>query len=239
MPTTWEDALNKYSYPVNLANFADARLYPGWFEYDIRIGGLDETAAFEGRFRELAPNHIEAWYEVVYWKMASQRGRADYRTRTVINRINALGVTANELWVLCREFVESQDMDRGRFRRFREKLFSSTVVATAATFSAFLDTDRFPMVDTQIANWCRENRSQHEYTQVGVVLEEPPEFTQNMTVIYERHWGFIQSWIYWCRHTRDILNKHPQSTKRDWTARQVEMAVFTAQSRCLTLNPLG
>ena len=236
MPTTWEDALNKYSYPVNLANFADAHLYPGWFERDTGIGGLNETAAFEGRFRELAPNHLEAWYEVVYWKMYTQ-GRKDTTTRTAINNIKESGITASELWRLCYEFMNVQD--RGRFRRFREKMFRSPSVAVAATFPAFIDPGNFPMVDRQVTDWVRERGARHNYIRSGVFLLDAPTFTRNKTVLNESDWGFIQSWIAWCRHTRDILNEHTQSNKRDWTARQVEMAVFTAQRRGLTLNPLG
>ena len=235
MPASWERALSKYSYPVNLADFADAAKYPGWFECDTGAGGLTETTAFENRFRKLAPNHVEAWYEVVFWKMASQ-GRRDVITRNAIEKIMASGVTTGELWSLCRAYTKRQDVEA--FRRLREKLVASRSIAVAATFPAFLDPGNFPMVDRLIANWVRKNRASHSYAQSGVVLSRPPMFTPNKTVLTEGDWGFVQSWINWCRHTRDILNKRCKFTKRDWTARQVEMAVFTAQRDGLTLKPL-
>ena len=68
MPETWENALKAYNYSVYLPAFDDADKYPDWFQHiDSPVAGdLEATKRFEDRFRELAPNHIEAWYEVVF-----------------------------------------------------------------------------------------------------------------------------------------------------------------------------
>ena len=54
-------------------------------------------------------------------------------------------------------------------------------------------------------------------------------------VLTESHWRFIESWITWCRFTARKLS---QRTESPWRARDVEMAVFTAQRRKLSLTPL-
>ena len=53
-------------------------------------------------------------------------------------------------------------------------------------------------------------------------------------VVEERHWQFVESWIAWCQFT---ARKVSQCSGRAWRARDVEMAVFTAQRCGLTLNP--
>ena len=50
------------------------------------------------------------------------------------------------------------------------------------------------------------------------------------------HWRFIQDWIKSCRHTANTLS---HGSGEHWRARDVEMAVFTAQRSGLPLNPLG
>ena len=132
------------------------------------------------------------------------------------------------------------------FSKFSKKPAPSGVIATAATFPAFLDPYNFPMVDTQVAKWARNNRKDHSYSSVGGPnLREP---SNGKGVLFLRHWDFVESWIEWCRYTRDILNESSEP-KRKWRARDVEMAVFTVQ-RCndeceksrrkcdLYLNPL-
>lgn len=86
MPHSWQKALDKYEYPVRLDGFEDRQIYPGWFKCDTDNGDRSSTMKFEERFRKLAPHHLEAWYEVVFWKMYSQ-GRRDYVTRNAIANI--------------------------------------------------------------------------------------------------------------------------------------------------------
>ena len=89
MPDTWENALQAYSYSVDLSEFEDADKYSGWFQRDDSPlnGTLKETIIFEDRFRELAPHHLEAWYEVVYWKTYSQKRLRNSATQRAIKRI--------------------------------------------------------------------------------------------------------------------------------------------------------
>lgn len=109
----------------------------------------------------------------------------------------------------------------------RSKLFREPVVATAATFPAFICPEKFPMVYTQIARWVRENGDLHGY---------PGDIDQVPTAaIKETHWPFVISWIAWCRTVAGELSR---GTGFSWRARDVEMAVFTAQRCGLELNPV-
>ncbi len=215
MPQTWQDVFNAYRYPVRLGDFKDAQRYCGWFKYDTGDGDRDRTIEFERRFRELAPHHLEVWYEVVFWKMYSQRGTASHRSQTVIENIKTSGVSAGELWDLCYNYVQGPCLRT--FRPFRAKFAKTTALATAATFPAFISPDLFPMVDNQVAKWVQVNGTRH-----GIF--PPPKLKG--TVLHENDWDFVEAWIDWCRYAAGILN---QRTEQDWRARDVEMAVFAAQ----------
>ena len=238
MPESWTEARNKYQYPkcgsIDLSTFADAHKYQdrGWFDCSFK-GDLRSTQAFQDRFRENAPYHLGAWYEVVYWKLYSMpRNRKsgkmprDETTQRVISRLKRAKVAPERLWALCQNYLNQED--ENSFHRLRENFFSSEVVAVAATFPAFLNPEKFPMVDSQIANWMRKNHEKHSYG---------PDFTIGDSSIDPNNWDFVELWIKWCRFTASKLH---MLTGDEWSARDVEMAVFTAQTAKpkMTLKPL-
>ena len=239
MPDTWEKALKAYSYPVNLADFADKHKYPGFFEHSVD-GGLASTREFQNRFRENAPKHLAAWFEVVYWKyyFIPNRMKRDGATRSIIRNIRQSGVTANELWKSCHAFTESGKFSD--FREFRNKVVSpdGTAVIVPATFPAFLDPERFPMVDTHVTNWVRKNGSRHNYKICGgPTLLEAMNLSSQYIPLSEK-WEFMVSWIRWCRFTASTLTKLSELNR---SARDVEMAIFTVQrnkQNGRTLRPL-
>ena len=227
---TWERALESYRYPVDLTGFRDAQQHPGWFDRNI-AGNRTETMSFETRFRGQAHDHLEAWGEVVFWKLfSSGKGRAAKRTAALLGS----GVAPADLWSSCADYIANPSLES--FRAFRCMLFTQPVVATAATFPAFIYPEKFPMVDTQITRWARKNGGEHGYSGVGGPdLECVPELLPG-AVLRESHWRFVESWIAWCQFTAGILS---QGTGRVWRVRDVEMAVFSAQRRDdLTLKPL-
>lgn len=230
MPQTWQNALDSYRYPVRLADFKDAGMYPGWFEYDTGNGDQSHTVEFEGWFRELAPYHLEAWYEVVFWKLYSQGGRRDRITPNAIANIERSRLTATDLWNLCHDYINNPCKDS--FKAFRENLFPSSVVATAATFPAFICPDEFPMVDKRIASWASDHAREHVYCLPTGTIALPVKGNVNS---FDQ---FVGPWYEWCRHTATILSR---LTDKHWRARDVEMAVFTAEGSegALPLNRLG
>ena len=229
MPHTWQNALDRYRYPVRLADFKDAEMYPGWFEYNTGNGDQSHTVEFEEWFRELAPYHLEAWYEVVFWKMYSQKGRRDRITREAIANIKKSGLAPGDLSDLCQNYIGGPSSRS--FKDFQRYFFGSGV-AIALTFPAFVCPERFPMVDSRIANWAKENSHEHTYKlrRSNVMLPT----SANIKSIDK----FVLPWCEWCQFTASILS---QRTGEHWRARDVEMAVFTAEGSegALPLNRLG
>ena len=230
MPHTWKKALDAYCYPVNLTEFADAAKYPDWFECNIEPGDRRQTMDFEDRFRKHGRDSLEVWGEGAFWKNYAMPKARKKITRKVL----AGGVSeacAAKLWRVCNDYVDKFDLES--FRAFRKLLFKTSRVANAATFPAFVRPDKFPMVDRQITRWALENGAEHRYPG-GPALECVPDLSSD-EVLRESHWPFVESWIKWCRFTACKLER---LTGETWRARDVEMAVFTAQRAGLKLNPL-
>ena len=234
MPHTWKEALDAYRYPVDLKRFADAAKYPGWFDQNIHPGDRRQTMDFEAKFRKHGPDNLEAWGEVAFWKNYAMPPARNKITRKVL----AGGVSeacAAKLWRECNAYVKKPG--RKSFKAFRELLFRTSNVATAATFPAFVCPEKFPMVDKQITRWALEHGAEHRYPG-GPALECVPDLSGG-EVLGESHWPFVDSWIRWCQCTARKLDKLEKLTGETWRARDVEMAVFTAQRRDgLKLNPL-
>ena len=221
-------ALDSYSYPVDLAGFPGAPAPGNWFQLNIAPGDPLQTTGFETRFREQARHHIEAWAEVVFWKLCAMPGVAAGQAAALLGA----GAPPADLWWSCLDYVENPNLES--FRAFRSKLFEAPVVATAATFPAFICPERFPMVDKQVTRWALENGSSHRCSGVGGPdLKCVPDLAG---VLLESHWPFVESWIAWCRFTAWKLG---QCSGRRWRARDVEMAVFTAKKNGLPLAPLA
>ena len=196
--------------------------HTGGSTWDLDIGNRHQTIELETRFRENAPYHLEAWAEVVFWKLYTTRAPArDDQARRLLDSLAPPG----ELWEACTNYITNPN--REAFSVFRNKLFRHPVVATAATFPAFIRPELFPMVDRQVTNWARSNGFRHRYAEVGGPnLVSVPAL--GPSVLQELHWAFIESWMAWCQFTARILS---QRTGWAWRARDVEMAIFTAQRR--------
>ena len=180
-----------------------------WYDKKDRTA----TIAFQDWFRANAGKELEAWFEVTRWKSP----RSALKTRKHIERS---GVTARCLESLCQGYINNPC--RQTFRAFRQKIARTGALATAATFPAFICPDIFPMVDTQTASWALAN----QWTGIRTV----PDLRGQ--VLYERHWQYAWDWIEWCGRAAGELGS-------EWTPRDVEMAVFTAQRNKWTLPPLA
>lgn len=219
----WHEALDSYSYPVNLREFSGRGRFPGWFGLDLRKGDLSETTQFETHFRESGASRLEPWYEVVFWKMYSQRGRADFQTKRTIERIENK-TSASTLWKHCDEYVQSETKDS--FTQFQHLLVEWDSVAVAFTFPAFSCPNRFPMVDTRTARYVACEASRLEFSTASKIDKTLKRYRDTGGgVLTLRDWPFIEEWVGWCRKMADRLSAHK---KRIWRARDVEMAVFRA-----------
>ena len=176
--------------------------------------GRAATLAFQDWFRENAGKSLEPWFEVAHWKSPRSADKT-------IAQIRQSGVSPRRLEMLCRNYIEHPCLRT--FREFRHNIAKTGALATAATYPAFIRPDIFPMVDTQTAEWALENK----WTRIRNV----PDVRGNGKVLYERHWKYVSDWIEWCREAAGYLGN-------EWTPRDVEMAVFTAQRKKWQLLPL-
>ena len=240
MPHSWEDALQKYRYPVNLHEFVDAHDHSGWFNRNLETGDRKQTMQFEEYFRAHGREEIEPWYEVVFWKMYSQPSRRDNATRRVVMHLQNRVVSPEEIWGACFAYVKHAG--RMSFDAFRRLFgFTTSVIATVASFLAFIAPDEYPMVDTRVARWVQCSFEAHNIADPhGPQLVPPRHPNAHTRVLTMADFEFVESWTNWCRYAALKLSNR---TPTKWRARDVEMAVFQAWGRNgphpnIHLNPL-
>lgn len=219
----WVTALDAYQYRVSVPT------YPGR-DAVLRDGDRRATIALEDWFRDTRYGSLEPWITVAYWKLGSQGGRARHHTQRLERQLSDRGIGASQLSDLLTEVGKSPS--REQFGAFRRALFpASPVVAVAWTFVAFLDPERFPMVDTRVAKWAIEHASQIS-TSSGPIT--PPRYGQtSATVLTMADYPFLEWWVGWCQAHAHRLT---QATGRAWRARDVEMAVYSASGLELELD---
>ena len=113
----WRAALIAYCYPVSrvqVSCFARRlRLGAPWFTFNLEQGSRDQTIALEERFRGLGRDHIESWFEVIFWKLASTKRLGEWRAKEMIKRLRENKCVASSMWAACTYFVDSGS--RGSF----------------------------------------------------------------------------------------------------------------------------
>jgi hypothetical protein len=235
---SWHQAFTNYHYAVDLTRCAAREHYPGWFNCDLRSGNSEQTIRFEDHFRKHGKYHIEVWYEVVFWKMFTQGrgGRGNFQVKKLIEHVNANRVSSGDLWSACYEYTRSET--RETFGKLSKRLgFSAgNGIAITATFPAFMEPNRFPMVDTRVAKWVSACASRYNSAEPTGPQLVPPVYPGNgRTVVTMADWPFVSAWTQWCRHAACKLNAATCLVKADkadaalnWRARDVEMAVFWA-----------
>ena len=225
----WKAVLDSYKYPVDLREYAFRTTHKGWFERTTGKGGREETIAFEEDFRRHAPDALEAWFEVVFWKLASQRQNRNRTTQAIADHLPK-HTTAGELCRTCGEYVHSRSESeaRTRFEAFHALFGLRTdSIATVATLPAFMDPNRFAMVDTRIAKWVGVAMHDHNISDPsGVQLVRPKFLDSKNTVLKMSDFDFMATWIRWCRYNAEKLTRLGNGFT--WRARDVEMAVFCA-----------
>lgn len=240
MPQSWINALNQYNYPVKLADYRYASSFQTFFKRGIR-GDRNSTIAFEAYFRSNIQK-IEAWCEVVFWKLYSQRGRRDTNTKKCWDFWGCKNITAKDLYNAANNFIINNN--RGSFNEYRKlwPFYKSSGIAILTTPISFLKPDCFPMIDMRIAKWVDSQLNIHNKSDPnGPQLIKSQCGQTKSTVLKMADFDFYLRWIHWTRHT---ANKLSQQTGMKWRARDVEMAVFTAwgDKRCyhpwLPLNPI-
>jgi hypothetical protein len=134
------------------------------------------------------------------------------------------------LWDAISKFVENQTIRN--LRGIRTLLgIKTNVLAVPLTFPALTYPEEIPMIDKQVANWVNLQGPEHSENTNNTLSN----FNLNYTSLRENDFDNYLNWIAWCKEISEILTR---LTKEKWRARDVEMAVFTAQRNNLLLNPL-
>jgi len=229
MPVTWIGALNNYAYPVNLRNYERAQEFPGFFEMAIN-GDRRSTIEFETHYTENAPRYMTAFFEVVFWKLYSQKGRRQTGTNRIVDYVRRNGITSKQLWNAVVQFVASQNITTLRDIRNLMGL-KSDVLAVPLTFPSLSNPELIPMIDKQVAIWVNTNFVVHNRNRVNQLIP----FAMNYTSLRENDFPAYLHWVAWCQESAKKLT---DLTESRWRARDVEMAVFTAQRNESILNVL-
>ena len=240
MPNTWTKALNSYRYQVDLGNYHRKADFPNYFSRKIS-GDRSSTIAFEDYFRARAAN-IQPWFEVVFWKMYSQKNHFQEQTDRIIRQIPRRSAEDPKI-LLAAINTFMQSLDARDFEKFTRILGYNSAVATVATFPAFLDPENFPMVDTRVAKWVNKHYPHFNGVDLAAPKLIPFAFgtTSKTTVLTMQDFPAYLKWISWTRFIAGVLSR---KTGANWRARDVEMAVFTAWGNRnafhveMKLNPL-
>jgi hypothetical protein len=228
-PNSWINALNAYSYPVNLGDYERAPQFPGFFNQNI-LGDRNSTIAFENYYQTNACHHIEVFFEVVYWKLYSQPHIRNRITSKIVNFVQTHGITSNQLWSSIQQFIISPNITN--LEEIRNKLGLRTpVLAVPLTLVALANPQKFPMIDNQVARWVNSNASNHNDKRRNKLSLFNMKYT---SLRYDDFPNYL-NWVNWCQEVAQVLT---ELTSEQWRARDVEMAVFTAQRNGMTLNVL-
>lgn len=229
MPHTWVKALESYNYPVYLNRYQRAKQFPGFFN-KIIIGDRETTIEFENYFQRMAPNHIEVYFEVVYWKLYSQPNTRNRITNKVVENIQIQKVKPGELWDAIQTFIAYPTISN--LQRIRNLLgFKTPVLAVVLTLVSFANPEKFPMIDNRVADWVNSNLDFHNKNRKNKLTK----FNKKYTSLQEDDFNNYLNWVEWCREVAEVLTI---LTKMNWRARDVEMAVFTAQRNKIRLSEL-
>lgn len=246
MPETWKDALEKYRYEVNLMEYCGRERFPKYFERYIP-GDRCSTIDFENYFRCNCSTKIEPWFEVIFWKMNSQKNRRQAQTCNIVQKFLKSEMQPSKLYNAVKKFMECKTDEEAKnaFKIYQNMFYPSDRIATVATFPAFLDPQNFPMVDTHIAKWVNMQRQRFNSANPDAPQLISSEYGSNSkSSLSMSDFPFYLRWIQWTRYYAKKLNMC--DTGIDWRPRDVEMAVFTAwdyrngnrENPTIDLNPI-
>lgn len=229
MPITWVKALNAYLYHADLRKYGRASQFPEFFNREI-AGDRNSTVAFETLYQQTAQENMARFFEVVYWKLYSQPSRREKATNRIVDFVQNNVTKPEELWDTIQRFLDNPTI--WNLNQIRNLLgIKTNVLAVPLTLCALADPHKFPMIDNQVADWVNSNASAHNDKRKNKLSV----FKKKYTSIRDDDFSSYLDWIEWCREVAQILTK---LTEREWRARDVEMAVFTAQRNGMMLNVL-
>ena len=226
---SWIKALNSYSYTVSLSCYEHSNRFPNHFDKYI-TGDRNSTIEFENYFRKNARRSIEVYFEVVFWKLYSQKRIRQGSTTRIVNYMLRERINPELLYNAIKHFVDVPN--RQNLQNIRDLLGIKTdVLAIPLTFPAFLNPKKYPMVDNNVARWVNANFTKHNRNRQARLTP----FALGYTSLRDNDFRNYLNWVSWCNEIAQILTN---KTSIKWRPRDVEMAVFTAKRKDLELNVL-
>ena len=220
----WATARKAYTWQVDLGHFKDRHRCSGFFSGLI---GSQSMTRFEDAFRRAIDDDgpCAVAGEVCYWK-----NYGSYQSRDRITGRLLQNLSDRAHWTAFRNAVKAACAQPTveAFSRLQAACGQPQGFATPLTFVAFYQPQRYSMVDKHIAFWWRQNRARYG-------LEGAPAFRQRNDGWIEitsgiktrQNWAAYLAWARFCCDYARCLGA--------WRARDVEMAVWTAQKQGLSL----
>ncbi len=209
----------------------NASNHNSWFSLSSKTGNRDDTIKFEDHFRNHAKDAIAPWLEVIFWKMFSTGiDAANDRSEKTERFFKVQNTNPSELWDTCNDFTKVPTKEN--LKRIMSLLNIYSGIAIAMTFPAFVNPEQFPMIDKHIACWINKNYFKfNSFIPSEYQLRKQSSLGKLSIIDYD----FCKSWIGWCKY---MAGKLSEITDIKWRARDVEMAVFTANRTGINLEPL-
>ena len=243
MGRDWESCLKNYDYYADLSKYAykeDCKC-PGYFESKI-YGEI--TSEFQDKFRKTIDlkslNSYPVVGEVAFWKLYRFESIEirDKQTKEILEYLS------NQSKFL--KFIDSlmnlvKEPDYLNFNNFRNSFNQPTGFPVPITFLSFYAPDLYPMVDKKIAKWWNNNKSRFGYQEYpGFILSKKKDTYGRIKEgsIDGREKENWDIYIIWTKFCRSYASKLTRLTKHNWTARNVEMAIFYAYEKKIELNPV-
>lgn len=97
----------------------------------------------------MAPKNTAVFFEVIFWKLYSQRNWVQRTTNRIMEYIRKNEITSTQLWNAIQKFVKLQNIEN--LKEIRNLLgISTNVLATPLTLPALASPETIPMIDTKL-----------------------------------------------------------------------------------------
>jgi len=264
MPQTWTNARAQFGFKFNLMDYdsvegrkerigykekhkktgLDVSRHDGYFQ--LYGNDLEANTALELHFLEHARKTLEVYYEILFWKT-----QMVFRAAKMINKLSGRNTSASDLFSAGESFIEG--LDRKSFKHFSGLCgISGNGLAVPSAILCFIKPEKMPIVDLWVARWVNEHHQEfeglvafddfnhqcthrQEIIDANALTERANRLVVPQPIVRIKDFEAYRKWILWTRKFADVLTGY---TKTKWRARDIEMAIFTAQREGLQLSIL-
>lgn len=230
--SNWDEVHKKYDWRVDLRFFSRIADYPGYFN---RIIEPAHTAIFENKFRRAIDTHrnFEVAGEVCFWKNYKNFQARNQLTENLLTHLKT-----QDNWDNFVKAVKqiSKNPSYNNFGILQNACGQKKGFAVPITFLAFYNPTEYPMVDKIIAYWWAENRASYGYGASPIFSQRDDGWIQTSTISQKKqNWD---AYIHWQRFCNEYAIRIAKYCGFNWRARDVEMAIWGAHERNISLEIL-